>query len=66
MKRWEYKIVDSKDVPAPGVFKGRSREALEAYLNDLGAEGWEIINIDSLELERRTEFVGVAKREKAS
>lgn len=66
MRRWEYRMVDSKDVPSQGVFKGRSREALEKYLNDLGAEGWEIVNIDSYELEARTEFVGLAKREKAS
>jgi hypothetical protein len=65
MKKWEYKLVDSKDVPSEGIFKGRNREALEAYLNELGAQGWELINIDSLALEGRSEFVGVAKRERA-
>ena len=64
MRKWEYKIVDSKDVPSDGLFKGRNRAALEAYLNQLGAEGWEMVNIDSLELEGRREFVGVAKRER--
>jgi hypothetical protein len=64
MQKWEYKIVDSKDVPSDGVFKGRNRGALEVYLNELGAEGWELVNIDSLELEGRREFVGVAKRER--
>ena len=63
MRKWEYKLVDSKDVASDGVFKGRSRAALEAYLNQLGAQGWELINIYSLELEGRREFVGVAKRE---
>jgi len=46
MRKWEYKIVDSNDVPSAGIFKGRQREALEAYLNELGAEGWELVNID--------------------
>lgn len=64
MRKWEYKFVDSKDVPSEGIFKGRNRAAVEAYLNDLGAQGWELINIDSLELEGRREFVGVAKRER--
>jgi hypothetical protein len=64
MQKWEYKIVDSKDVPSDGIFKGKNRAALEAYLNGFGEEGWELVNIDSLELEGRTEFVGVAKREK--
>ncbi|MCC5849785.1 MAG: DUF4177 domain-containing protein [Verrucomicrobia bacterium] len=65
MRKWEYKIVDSNDVPSDGVFKGRNRAALEAYLNQLGAEGWELVNIDFLELEGRREFVGVAKRERS-
>ena len=64
MKKWEYKIIDSKDVSREGIFKGRSREKLEEYLNNLGEEGWEIVKIDSLELDGRTSFVGVAKREK--
>ncbi|MBI4483867.1 MAG: DUF4177 domain-containing protein [Acidobacteria bacterium] len=63
MRKWEYRIVDSEDVESEGLLKGRSREALEAYLNKLGAEGWELINVDALELEGRREFVGVAKRE---
>ena len=64
MKKWEYKIIDSKDTSREGIFKGRSREGLEQYLNALGEEGWEIINIDTYFIESRTSFVGVAKREK--
>ena len=64
MKKWQYKIIDSKDVSREGIFKGRSREKIEEYLNNLGEEGWEIINIDGYELESRTSFIGVAKREK--
>lgn len=63
MRKWEYKIVDSNDVPCEGIFLGKNRGALEDYLNRLGADGWELVNIDSLELEGRREFVGVAKRE---
>jgi hypothetical protein len=66
MKKWEYRIVDSNDVPSQSaLFKGRSRESLEAYLNELGAQGWEVVNIDSNEFNGRMQFVGVAKREKA-
>ena len=64
MKKWEYRIIDSKDISREGIFKGRSREKIEEYLNRLGEEGWEIINIDGYELESRTSFIGVAKREK--
>ena len=63
MKEWEYKIVDSKDVPGGGIFKGKDRTAVEIHLNNLGKEGWEIINLDFRELEGRLEFSGVAKRE---
>ncbi len=65
MKKREYKILDSNDVPGGGILKGKSRESLEAYLNRLGAEGWEVVNIDSLELEGRSAFVGIAKRQKS-
>lgn len=64
MKTWEYRFIDTKEVPGGGIFKGKSREAVEAYLNELGQQGWEIVNIDALELEGRMEFVGVAKRER--
>lgn len=64
MQKWEYKIIDSKDVSREGIFQGRSREKIEEYLNNLGEEGWEIINIDGYELESRTSFIGIAKREK--
>ncbi len=63
MKKWEYRIIDTEAVPGGGVFKGESRQAVEAYLNELGQQGWEVVNIDVLELEGRMEFVGVAKRE---
>ena len=60
--QWEYKVLDSTDVPRPGRFKERPRQAVEDYLNELGREGWEIINVDFRELESRMEFSGVAKR----
>ena len=63
MRKWEYKIVDSKDVAGGGFFKGKDRAEVDKYLNALGAEGWEIVNLDFRELENRFEFTGVAKRE---
>lgn len=65
MKKWEYKILDSKDVPRGGLLKGRRRDTLETYLNDLGTQGWEIVNIGFREWgSGRVDFSGVAKREK--
>ncbi len=64
MTKWEYKLIDSMGVPSEGTFKGRSRKALESYLNDLGAQGWELVNIDFLEPTGGREFKGVAKRER--
>lgn len=65
IRTWEYKIIDSHDVPREGTLRGRSREALEDYVNQLGAEGWEVVNIDALELESRMNFLGIAKRERS-
>ncbi len=65
MITWEYKLVDSLDIEEGDFLAVKSREAVESYLNELGAQGWEIINLDFVEIEGRTSFVGVAKREKA-
>jgi len=45
-------------------FKDKPEEAVEGYLNELGADGWEIIHLDWRELERRMSFMGIAKRER--
>jgi len=69
MKKWEYKLLDSKKLPEAekGIFKQSKLTLLEAemYLNRLGEEGWEIIDIDFDFLIHDTgAFVGVAKRAK--
>jgi hypothetical protein len=61
MTKWEYRVLDSKDIER-NALKSRTSEAMESYLNELGEAGWEIVNIDFRELERRLSFVGVAKR----
>ncbi|MBT5069875.1 MAG: DUF4177 domain-containing protein [Candidatus Marinimicrobia bacterium] len=63
MRKYKYKIVDSKDVESAGLFKGKKREDVEDYLNKLGTEGWELVNADFRELEGRLEFSGVMKKE---
>ncbi len=63
MRKYKYKIVDSKDVEPAGLFKGKKREDVEEYLNELGKEGWELVNADFRELEGRLEFSGVMKKE---
>ncbi len=72
MTTWEYKIVDSADVPADSHGKmqsfrlhaggQRTRDAIEAYLNGLGAEGWEIISMSFPDTDTGESFVGLAKR----
>ncbi|QBY04372.1 DUF4177 domain-containing protein [Thalassotalea sp. HSM 43] len=63
MKSYQYKIIDTRDVDSAGLFKGRQREDIEAYLNSLGAEGWQLVNVDFRELEGGFEFAGVMKKE---
>ena len=63
MKKWEYMIVDSKDVSGGSIFTGKDRSQVDKYLNQIGQEGWEIINLGFRELDNRFEFTGVAKRE---
>jgi hypothetical protein len=52
-----------RSVKGGGVFKGKERTDVETYLNELGKDGWDIINLDFRELESRFEFSGAAKRE---
>jgi hypothetical protein len=63
MKKWEYKIVDSRNLKRQDLFGGSKSGEIEDYLNRLGAEGWEIINLDFYEMEGRGSFTGLAKRE---
>ena len=62
MQKWEYRIIDSINAEGDNFLAGKSREAVEKYLNDLGKDGWEVVNLDFVETETRMSFVGVAKR----
>ena len=67
MRRWEYKLISANDVAGDGGgLRGKARETVEAYLNNLGAEGWEVINVDFPDgYENPTRFSAAARREKA-
>lgn len=62
MNKFIYKIIDTRDVESAGLFKGRKREDVEDYLSSLGAQGWELVNVDFRELEGGLEFAGVMKK----
>lgn len=64
MKKWEYKIIDSMRLPG-GIFRGKKFDEIEKYLNEIGEEGWEIINLDFNDVTGQMDFVGVARRELA-
>jgi len=63
VKKWEYMIVDSMDLERRLTLKGPSRDEIEKYFDVLGSEGWEIVNIDWREMDKRSSFTGIAKRE---
>lgn len=62
-KQWEYRVVTSHEIEDKDWDGEYSVEEVTAYLNQLGEEGWEIINLDLTEVEKRYNFFGVAKRE---
>lgn len=67
MRKWEYKLISTKDLPGGGFLgvKEREREVLEAYLNQLGDDGWELFSIDFTDtLASPSHFQGVARRER--
>jgi hypothetical protein len=63
MKKYKYNMIDTRDVESAGLFKGRKREDIETYLNSLGEQGWELVNVDFRELEGGMEFAGIMKQE---
>jgi hypothetical protein len=44
MVTWEYELFSTADVPSAGFMKHQTREGVLAHLNELGAEGWEVVN----------------------
>ena len=65
--KWEYKLISTKDLPGGGMlgFKERERQPIEAYLNQLGEEGWEIVGIDFKDaLDSPSFFQALARRER--
>jgi hypothetical protein len=70
MEKWEYLLLDTKKLESArgGVLSQKAvpLEEAEKYLNELGEQGWEIIDIDFDFLIHNTgAFVGVAKRRKS-
>jgi hypothetical protein len=66
-RKWEYKLLSTKDLPGGGMLemKAREREAVEAYLNQLGDDGWEIIGIDFTDsMGSASFFQALARRER--
>jgi hypothetical protein len=65
--KWEYRVISSTEAKGPsGIFKGKSREALEHYLNGLGAADWEVVAVDWNEAQGHASFMGLAKREQSA
>ena len=61
-QQWEYRIVHDEDVKQTDLFGRPKRAAVEALLNQLGAEGWELVNIDFSDDGPKFFFTGVLKR----
>ncbi len=67
MRQWEYRLITTKDLPGGGMLglKDRDRAAIEAHLNELGREGWEIVSADFVDgMSSPSHFQALAKRER--
>lgn len=64
MKKWEYRIVTSDDVQGSGFFKTVEREAVQAHLNELGEQGWEVVNAQFSDFAGALSLRALLKRER--
>ncbi len=64
MKKWEYRIVTSDDVQGSGFFKTVEREAVQAHFNELGEQGWEVVNVQFVEAMGAFAVRALLKRER--
>ena len=65
MTKWEYKFLTATDLEKRGLLvKTVDPDQIESYLNTLGDEGWEIVNLDFTDTTAFVDFRGVAKRPK--
>ena len=62
MRKYQYKVIDTREKES-GWYEQETFHQVEKYLNHLGDQGWELINLDFQELEGRHALIGVAKRE---
>ncbi|HEX9985563.1 MAG TPA: DUF4177 domain-containing protein [Thermoanaerobaculia bacterium] len=44
-EQWEYEFFSTMDLPEQGWFKRPNRDDVRDYLNKLGQDGWEVINV---------------------
>ena len=66
-RTWEYRLLSSEDLGDRGFLgtKPASRDVIERYLNQLGADGWEIIGIDFHDPSESPQFFqALARRER--
>ncbi len=66
MRRWEYRLIDEESVAAPGGLEEWDRESLENYLNHLGAEGWELVQVSTKAMAGWDVFKALLKRERGA
>jgi len=63
MNKWEYKLIDTQeDLKKADVIGLATREQIEAYLSQLGEEGWEIVSATFPHETRRQEICALARR----
>ncbi len=46
MDRWEYKTIRAKEVAVNVFFPRKTAERIDEFFNDLGRQGWEVIQFN--------------------
>ena len=65
MEKWEYKTLRAKELGISIFSSRRTAMAIDDYLNELGRQGWELVEFNFGSLSAKAGIAGLLKRRRA-
>ena len=65
MEKWEYKTLRTKDLGVSVFSSRKTAAAIDEYLNELGRQGWELVQFNFGSLSGQGRIAGLLKRRRS-